>query len=75
MAYEGDYGDQSIKGQKKDPGYKLMKEVTRPSAEAMQGGKARELDKKISALDMDTEATVDLRDYSHGSARLPKSFK
>ena len=66
---------QSKGGQKKDPGYKMIdRELTRPDATSMQGGKARELDKKISALDMDTEATVDTRDFNHGSAKLPKSF-
>jgi hypothetical protein len=71
-----DNDTQSIKGQKSDPGYKMIKrELTRPSAEDLQGGKAREILSSIMGLDMDSEAAVDLRDFVHGSAPLPKDVR
>jgi hypothetical protein len=73
MAYDSKDDQSTTKG---DSWYKyISRNITRPTAEDLQGGKAREIEKKIDALDMDTEAVVDTRDFNHGSAPLPKSIR
>jgi hypothetical protein len=73
LAYDSKDDQSTTKG---DSGYRYIeKNITRPTAEDLQGGKAREIETKIMALDMDSEATVDTRDFVHGSAKLPKDVR
>jgi hypothetical protein len=71
LAYDSKDDQSTTKG---DSAYRwLDKEIQRPSATKLASGGPREILDAVLNLDMKTEATVDLRDHVHGSAKLPKS--
>ena len=74
MAYKAD-DIQSTDGEKSDPGYAyIRKNMEKYTAAPNARAEGEDLD-GVMSLDEDTEATVDTRDYNHGSAKLPKSLR
>lgn len=73
MSYDSKDDQSTTKG---DGGYKyIARNIQRPSATSLASGRTREILDAVMSVDMKSEAVVDLRDFSDGSAKLPKSVR
>jgi hypothetical protein len=73
MSYDSKDDQSTTKG---DGGYKyIARNIQRPSATSLASGGPRDILDAVMNQDMKSEAVVDTKDYSHGSAKLPKSAR